>query len=64
MTELNEREKYMYEALAAIANFGKGAKVVLRPYMDNHNIKWDEDEDVKTWMQKIAVDAMTFARSK
>jgi hypothetical protein len=39
---MNDREKYMLEALQAIASYGKGerAKIVLRPYMDEHGIKW------------------------
>lgn len=56
-------EKYMLDALRAIASFGKGeeARKVLRPYMDRRGIKWDNNEDVKTWMQRIAEDAIRYA---
>ena len=60
---MNAREKYTLEALQAIASFGKGkqATVVLRPYMDAHGIKWQRDEEVKVWMQRIAQDAIDHA---
>lgn len=58
---LSKREKYMLDALAAIAKFGKNAEVVLRPYMESHGINWNQDEDVKTWMQRIAQDAIDHA---
>ncbi len=60
---MNEREEYMLEALKAIASFGKGetASTVLRPYMDAHRLKWNKDEDVKTWIQRIAADAIDHA---
>jgi hypothetical protein len=60
---MNEREKYMLKALKVIASYGTGAKVVLRPYMDEHDIKWNNDEDVKTWMKRIAKDAIKYATS-
>lgn len=61
---MNEREEYMLNALVAIARYGKNSpKQVLRPYMDKHGIKWHKDEDVKTWMQRIARDAIDFAAS-
>ena len=60
---MNERERYMLGALRAIATYGKGksATIVLRPYMDAHGISWNNDEDVKTWMRRIADDAIKFA---
>jgi hypothetical protein len=60
---MNKREQYMLSALRAIARYGKGAKVVLRPYMNEHKIKWNKDEDVKTWMKRIAEDAIEYAHS-
>jgi hypothetical protein len=59
---MSERERYMLDALKAIVSFGKG--VVLRPYMDDHKITWDDKEDVKTWMQRIAQDAIEYAEKK
>jgi hypothetical protein len=29
--------------------------------MDAHGISWNNDEDVKTWMRRIADDAIKFA---
>lgn len=59
---MNERERYMLDALKAIVSFGKG--VVLRPYMDDHKIAWNDKEDVKTWMQRIAQDAIQHAQKR
>ena len=61
---MNEREQYMLDALRVIAAYGDGAKVVLRPYMDKHEIKWHKDEDVKTWIKRIAKDAVKYAVSR
>jgi hypothetical protein len=60
---MNEREQYMLGALQAIATYGKekSAMIVLRPYMDAHGIQWHNGEDVKTWMRRIADDAIKFA---
>jgi hypothetical protein len=58
---MNEREQYMLDALRAIASYGKEGKVALRPYMTEHNLKWDNDEDVKVWMRRIAEDAVRYA---
>lgn len=62
---MNEREQYMLEALRVIAAHGKGhsAVAVLRPYMDGHTIKWNRDEDVKTWVRRIAQDAIKYAEN-
>ena len=61
MLKMNEREKYMLKALIVIAAFRKDEKVGLRPYMDEHKIKWNNNEDVKTWVQRIAKDAIRYA---
>jgi len=53
----------MLNALRAIASYGKEGKVVLRPYMTEHKLKWDNDEDVKIWMRRIAEDAIRHAAS-
>ena len=58
---MNDRELYMLNALRAIASYGKEGKVVLRPYMTEHKLKWDNDEDVKIWMRRIAEDAIRYA---
>ena len=60
---MNDRELYMLNALRAIVSYGKEGKVVLRPYMTEHNLKWDNDEDVKIWMRRIAEDAIRHAAS-
>jgi hypothetical protein len=60
---MNEREQYMLNALRVIASFGKEAKLVLRLYMTEHKIKWDNDEDVKVWMRRIAENAIKYAAS-
>jgi hypothetical protein len=51
----------MLNALRAIASYGKEGKVVLRSYMTEHKLKWDNDEDVKIWMRRIAEDAIRHA---
>ena len=63
---MTDRESYMLDALRAIASFGNGQepRLVLRPYMDEHGINWSSDEDVKTWMQRIAQDAIRHAEHK
>ena len=58
---MNERELYMLNALRVIASYGKEGKIDLRPYMTEHKLKWDNDEDVKVWMRRIAEDAIKFA---
>ena len=58
---MNDHERYMLNALRAIASYGKEGKVVLRPYMTEHKLKWDNDEDVKIWMRRIAEDAIRYA---
>ena len=60
---MNDRELYMLNALRAIASYGKEGKVVLRPYMTEHKLTWDNDEDVKIWMRRIAEDAIRYAAS-
>ena len=60
---MNERELYMLNALRTIASYGKEGKTVLRPYMTEHNLKWDNDEDVKVWMRRIAEDAIRYVAS-
>lgn len=60
---MNQREQYMLNALRVIASYGKEGKVALRPYMTERNIKWDNDEDVKIWMRRIAEDAIKYAAS-
>ena len=42
---MNERERYMLNALRVIASYGKEGKAELRPYMIEHKLKWDNDED-------------------
>ena len=37
---MNDRELYMLNALRAIASYGKEGKVVMRPYMAEHKLKW------------------------
>ena len=53
----------MLNALRVIASYGKESKVVLRQYMTEHKLKWDNDEDVKMWMRRIAEDAIRYAAS-
>ena len=61
---MNEREQYMLNALRGIASYGREqAKLVLREYMREHKIKWDNEEDVKVWMRRIAEDAVKYAAS-
>ena len=60
---MNERELYMLNALRAIASYGKEGKIELRPYMIKHKLKWDNDEDVRVWMRRIAEDTIKFAAS-
>jgi hypothetical protein len=60
---MNEREQYMLNALRVIASYGKQGKIVLRPYMIDHKLKWDNDDDVKVWMRRIAEDAIKYAVS-
>jgi hypothetical protein len=46
---MNEREQYMLNALRVIASYGREQpKLVLREYMKEHQIKWDNEEDVKS----------------
>jgi hypothetical protein len=58
---MNDRELYMLNALRAIASYGEEGKVALRPYMTERKLKWDNDEDVKVWMRRIAEDAIRYA---
>jgi len=60
---MNDRELSMLNALRVIASYGKESKVVLRQYMTEHKLKWDNDEDVKMWMRRIAEDAIRYAAS-
>jgi hypothetical protein len=61
---MNEREQYMLNALRVIASYGREQpKLVLREYMREHKIKWDNEEDVKVWMRRIAEDAVKYAAS-
>jgi hypothetical protein len=63
-TLMNEREQYMLNALQVIASYGREQpKPVLREYMREHQIKWDNDEDVKVWMRRIAEDAIRYVAS-
>ena len=60
---MNEREQYMLNALRVIASYGREGKAELRPYMIERKLKWDNDEDVKVWMRRIAEDAIEYAAS-
>ena len=60
---MKEREVYMLNALRTIASYGIEGKRELRPYMIEHKLKWDNDEDVKVWMRRIAEDAIKYAAS-
>jgi len=60
---MNERELYMLNALRAIASYGKEGKIELCPHMIQHKLRWDNDEDVRVWMRRIAEDAIKFAAS-
>jgi hypothetical protein len=60
---MNDSELYMLNALRTIASYGKEGKGVLRPYMTEHKLMWDNDEDVKIWMRRIAEDAIRYAAS-
>lgn len=60
---MNERELYMLTALRVIASYGRGRKAALRQYMTEHNLQWDNDEDVKVWMRRIAEDAIRYVAS-
>jgi pyruvate-formate lyase-activating enzyme len=64
VNQLNERELYMLNALRVIASYGRQGKVTLRPYMSEHNLPWDNDEDVKVWMRRIAEDAIKHVASR
>jgi hypothetical protein len=60
---MNECEQYMLNALRVIASYGREGKVALRPYMIERKLQWDNDEDVKVWMRRIAEDAIKYAAS-
>ena len=60
---MNERELRMLNALRVIASYSKEGKAELRQYMVERKLKWDNDEDVKIWMRRIAEDAIKFAAS-
>lgn len=58
---MKDRELYMLNALRVIASYSKEGKVVLRQYLTEHKLNWDNDEDVKIWMRRIAEDAIRHA---
>ena len=60
---MNEREQYMLNALRVIASYGREGRDELRQYMIERKLKWDNDEDVKVWMRRIAEDAIKYAPS-